>query len=264
MKLLMKETGVEPDSISLVIILSAAASLSALTKGKEIRGFMLEGSMVNSLVDMYARCGSLENANMVFICTRSKSLVLWTTMISTYGMHGRGKAAVELFSKMKDQKLIPDHITFLALQACSHSGSIDEGKRLLETMKCKYHLEPWPEHCACLVDLLGRANCLEDACHFVKNMQIEPTAEVWCALLGACHVHSNKKLGQIAAQKLLELDPDSPGTFVLISNLFASSGRWKDAEGMRMRMKGSGLKKNPGRSWIEVGNKIHTFLAIDN
>lgn len=74
-------------------------------------------------------------------------------------------------------------------------------------MKCKYHLEPWPEHCACLVDLLGRANCLEDACHFVKNMQIEPTAEVWCALLGACHVHSNKKLGQIAAQKLLELDP---------------------------------------------------------
>lgn len=91
-------------------ILSAAASLSALTKGKEIRGFMLEGSMVNSLdVEMYARCGSLENANKVFICTRCKSLVLWTTMISAYGMHGRGKAAVELFSKMKDQKLIPDH-----------------------------------------------------------------------------------------------------------------------------------------------------------
>lgn len=186
-------------------------------------------------------------------------------MISAYGMHGRGKAAVELFSKMKDQKLIPDHITFLALlHACSHSGSIDEGKRLLETMKCKYHLEPWPEHCACLVDLLGRANCLADACHFVKNMQIEPTAEVWCALLGVCQVHSNKKLGQIAAQKLLELDPDSPGTFVLISNLFASSGRWKDAEGIRMRMKGSGLKKNPWCSWIEVGNKIHTFLARDN
>jgi hypothetical protein len=115
----------------------------------------------------------------------------------------------------------------------------------VETMKCKYHLEPWPEHCACLVDLLGRANCLADACHFVKNMQIEPPAEVWCALLGVCQVHSNKKLGQIAAQKLLELDPDSPGTFVLISNLFASSGRWKDAEGIRMRMKGSGLKKNP-------------------
>ncbi|KAB5568334.1 hypothetical protein DKX38_002127 [Salix brachista] len=268
---LMIETGVEPDSISLVSILSAAASLSALTKGKEIhgfiyrKGFMLEGSMVSSLVDMYARCGNLENANKVFICTGSKSLVLWTTMISAYGMHGRGKAAVELFSRMEDQNLTPDHITFLALlHACSHSGLIDEGKLLLETMKCKYHLEPWPEHYACLVDLLGRANCLEEASHFVKNMQIEPTAEVWCALLRACQVHSNKKLGEIAAQKLLELDPDSPGSFVLISNLFAASERWKDVEGIRMRMKGSGLKKNPGCSWIEVGKKIHTFLARDN
>ncbi|KAJ6938685.1 hypothetical protein NC651_005197 [Populus alba x Populus x berolinensis] len=243
--------GVEVDAMMIGSTLLACGGLKCLSHAKEVHGYALkrglsglmlqnmivdvkrdsglEESMVNSLVDMYARCGSLENANKVFICTRSKSLVLWTTMISAYGMHGRGKAAVELFSKMKDQKLIPDHISFLALlHGCSPSGSIDEGKRLLETMKCKYHLEPWPEHCACLVDLLGRANCLEEACHFVKNMQIEPTAE-----------------------KLLEWDPDSPGTFVLISNLFASSGRWKDAEGIRMRMKRSGLKKNPGCSWIE-------------
>ncbi|XP_011032628.1 PREDICTED: pentatricopeptide repeat-containing protein At3g63370 [Populus euphratica] len=267
---LMKETSVEPDSITLVSILSAAASLSALNKGKEIhgfifrKGFMLEGSTVNSLVDMYACCGSLENAYKVFISTRSKSLVLWTTMINAYGMHGRGKAAVELFSIMEDQKLIPDHITFLALLcACSHSGLINEGKRLLETMKCKYQLEPWPEHYACLVDLLGRANHLEEAYHFVKSMQIEPTAEVWCAFLGACRIHSNKKLGEIAAQKLLELDPESPGSYVLISNVFAASGRWKDVEEVRMRMKGGGLKKNPGCSWIEVGNKVHTFLARD-
>ncbi|CAK7346517.1 unnamed protein product [Dovyalis caffra] len=268
---LMKETSVEPDSITLVSILSAAASLSALTKGKEIhgfifrKGFMLEGSTLNSLVDMYARCGSLENAYKVFICTRSRSLVLWTTMINAYGMHGCGKAAVDLFSRMEDQKLIPDHITFLALlYACSHSGLTDEGKRLLETMKCKYQLEPWPEHFACLVDLLGRANRLEEAYKFVQSMQIEPAAEVWCALLGACRIHSNKELGEIAAQKLLELEPASPGSYVLISNVFAASGRWKDVEGVRMRMKGSGLKKNPGCSWIEVGNNIHTFLARDN
>lgn len=267
---LMQENGVEPDSVTLVSILSAAASLSTLKKGKEIHGFivrkdfLLEGSLANSLADMYARCGSLGNAYKVFVRTRCKSLVLWTTMINAYGMHGCGKAAVELFIRMEEQKLIPDHITFLVLlYACSHSGLIDEGKRFLEIMKCEYQLEPWPEHYACLVDLLSRANRLEEAYQFVSSMSIQPTPEVWCALLGACQVHSNKDLSEIAAQKLLESEPDSPGNYVLISNVFAASGRWKDVEEVRMRMKGSGFKKNPGCSWIEVGNKVHMFLARD-
>ncbi|KAF2314828.1 hypothetical protein GH714_036816 [Hevea brasiliensis] len=265
-----KETTLEPDSITLVSILSAVASLSTLKKGKEIhgfiirKGFMSEKSISNALMDMYARCGSLDNACKIFICTRNKGLVLWTAMINAYGMHGRGEAAVELFLRMKDEKLIPDHITFLALlYACSHSGLIDEGKRFIEIMKNDYQLEPWPEHYACLVDLLGRANHLKEAYQFVKSMQIEPTPEVWCALLGACRVHSNKEIGEIAAQKLLDLDIDNPGNYALVSNLFAASGRWEDVEGVRMKMKESGLKKNPGCSWIEVGNKVHTFLARD-
>uniref|UniRef100_A0A2N9G6I8 DYW domain-containing protein n=1 Tax=Fagus sylvatica TaxID=28930 RepID=A0A2N9G6I8_FAGSY len=266
----MRETSVEPDSIALVSLLSAAASLSALKKGKEIhgflirKGFIIEGSLANSLVDMYARCGVLENSYMVFNCIRHKSLALWTSMINANGMHGRGNAAVDLLNRMKDENIVPDHITFLALlNACSHSGFIDEGRRFLEVMQCEYHLEPWPEHYACLVDLLGRANRLEEAYQFVKTMQIQPTAEVWCALLGACQVHSNKELGQIAAQKLLELGPENPGNYVLVSNVFAASGRWKDVEEVRMRMKGSGLKKNPGCSWVEVDNKVHAFVARD-
>lgn len=266
----MKETSVEPDSIALMSLLSAAASLSALKKGKEIhgflirKGFIIEESLANSLVDMYARCGVLVNSYKLFNCIRHKSLTLWTSMINANGMHGRGKAAVDLFKRMKVENIVPDHITFLALlYACSHSGFIDEGRRFLEVMQCEYHLEPWPEHYACLVDLLGRANRLEEAYQFVKTMQIQPTSEVWCALLGACRVHSNKELGQIAAQKLLELGPENPGNYVLVSNVFAASGRWKDVEEVRMRMKGSGLKKNPGCSWVEVDNKVHTFVARD-
>ncbi|KDP21395.1 hypothetical protein JCGZ_21866 [Jatropha curcas] len=266
----MKETGLEPDSVTLISILSAVASLSTLKKGKEIhglivrKGFMLESSTSNALVDMYARCGSLENGQKIFVCTRNRSLVLWTAMINAYGMHGRGEAAVELFMRMRDQKLIPDHITFLALlYACSHSGLIDVGKRFFEIMKDEYRLEPWPEHYACLVDLLGRKNQLEEAYQFVQSMRIEPTPEIWCALLGACRVHSNREIGEIAAQKLLELDLNKPGNYVLVSNVFAAGGRWKDVKEVRMKMKGSGLKKNPGCSWIEVSNKIHTFLAGD-
>ncbi|KAJ4727404.1 Pentatricopeptide repeat [Melia azedarach] len=266
----MNETNVESDSITLVSVLSAAASLSVLKKGKEIHGFIirkgfkLEGSSASSLVDMYARCGALGTAYKVFNSVRIKDLVLWTSMINANGLHGRGKAAIDLFYKMEDESLNPDHITFLALlYACSHSGLISEGKRFLQIMICEYQLEPWPEHYACLVDLLGRGSCLEEAYQFVESMQIEPTAEVWCALLGACRVHSNKRLGEIAAQKLLELNPGNPGNYVLVSNVLAASGRWKEVEQVRMRMRGSGLKKTPGCSWIEIGNKLHTFVARD-
>ncbi|XVE73053.1 hypothetical protein DITRI_Ditri11bG0087200 [Diplodiscus trichospermus] len=265
----MNKTGIQPDSVALISVLSAASSLSALKNGKQIhsfiirQGFILEGSIASSLVDMYSRCGMVKNAYKVFNCIQNKGLVLWTSMINAYGMHGHGKAAIDLFNKMKEN-LTSDHVTFLSvLYACSHAGLIDEGRQYFEIMKNEYQLEPWPEHYACLVDLLGRANCLEEAYEFVKNMQVEPTAEIWCALLRACQVHSNQELGEFAAQKLLELDLKNPGHYVLISNVFAAKGRCKDAEEIRMRMKERGLKKNPGCSWIEIENRIHTFIARD-
>ncbi|XP_021764344.1 pentatricopeptide repeat-containing protein At3g63370, chloroplastic [Chenopodium quinoa] len=267
---LMKEDGIEPDSVTLISLLSAAASLSALKKGKEVhgflikQGFLLEGSVVSSLVDMYARCGTLENSFKVFNLVKDKDKVLWTCMIHASGMHGRGKEATELFNRMEMENIQPDHVTFLALlYACSHSGMIDEGKKYLDIMKDNYKLEPWPEHYACVVDLLGRANRLKEAYQFVKSMPVEPGAVVWCALLGACHVHSNKELGDIAAGKLLESEPGNPGNYVLVSNVFAATGRWDDVELVRGRMKERGLKKNPACSWIEMRDKVHSFMVRD-
>ncbi|XP_057422804.1 pentatricopeptide repeat-containing protein At3g63370, chloroplastic [Lotus japonicus] len=264
------KTNIQPDSIALVSALSVAASLSSLKKGKEIHGFLirkgffLEGPIANSLVDMYARCGTVENTRKIFNSVKQKDLILWTAMINANGMHGCGNEAIVLFKKMTDENVIPDHITFLALlYACSHSGLIVEGKRFFQIMKHEYQLEPWPEHYACLVDLLGRSNSLEEAYHFVRNMPIEPSAEVWCALLGACRIHSNKELGELAAKELLQSNTEKPGNYVLISNTFAADGRWNDVEEVRLRMKGNGLKKKPGCSWIEVENKIHTFVARD-
>ncbi|XP_030545950.1 pentatricopeptide repeat-containing protein At3g63370, chloroplastic isoform X2 [Rhodamnia argentea] len=266
----MKDAGIEVDYVALVSVLSAATDLSLLQKGKEIhgsiirRGFILEGSVSTSLVDMYARCGDLENACKVFSSIDRKDLSMWTTMIYANGMHGRGRAAIDLFKRMIDTNLVPDHITFLAiLYSCSHSGLINEGKTFFTCMQHDYQLEPWSEHYACLVDLLGRGNSLDEAYEFIKSMPIEPTAEVWCSLLGACRVHSDKKLGEIAVHKLLELNPDKPGNYVLVSNILAANGRWKDVKEMRMRMKGIGFKKTPGCSWIELGNKIHSFVAGD-
>lgn len=266
----MVEAGLAADSIALLSILSAAASLSTLKKGREIhgyllrKGFCLEGSIAVAVVDMYACCGDLQSAKAVFDRIERKGLLQYTSMINAYGMHGCGKASVDLFYKMRHENVSPDHISFLALlYGCSHAGLLDEGRGFLKIMEHEYKLEPWPEHYVCLVDMLGRANCVLEAFDFVRTMKTEPTTEVWCALLAACRSHSEKKIGEIAAQRLLELEPKNPGNLVLVSNVFAEQGRWNDVENVRDKMKASGLKKHPGCSWIEIGGKVHRFTARD-
>ncbi|VFQ59683.1 unnamed protein product [Cuscuta campestris] len=268
--LYMKEVGMELDYVAVLSMISAATSLSVLRRGREVHGYLirkgypLKGSIASSLLDMYACCGTLEDSFKIFSAVNERDLVLWTSMINSYGMHGRGVEAIGLFLKMEEENIVPDHITFLVLlHACSHSALVEEGKMVFETMERKYNLEPWPEHYACLVDLLGRANHLQEAFQVLRTMKPEPTAAVWCALLHACHVHSNKELGVIAAKKLLELEPENPGNYVLVSNLYASGNRWDDAEEVRTTMKGQGMKKEPACSWTEIGNEVHTFVAQD-
>ncbi|ERN01505.1 hypothetical protein AMTR_s00002p00270380 [Amborella trichopoda] len=262
--------GLEPDSVALVSILSASADLSVLRHGKEAHGylirkwFILDGSLSSSLIDMYSRCGSVGCSYKVFEAIQEKDLVSWTSMITANGMHGRGKEALELFERMRKMGPRPDHIAFLSLlYACSHSGLVKEGKTYLKMMKDDYGLDPWPDHHACIVDLLGRSDCLNEAYEFVMNMPIEPNSIVWCSLLGACRVHSDTKLGEHIAQNLLKSEPENPGNYVLVSNIFASSGKWSDVKDVREMMKKRGLKKNPGCSWIEVGNMVHSFMSGD-
>ncbi|KAL8260279.1 hypothetical protein R6Q59_028232 [Mikania micrantha] len=266
----MKETQIEPDSVSLLTLLSAVANLSALRKGKEIHGylirkqFVLHGPILSSLVDMYASCGSLKNSFRVFNSIEVKDIVMWTSMVNAYGMHGMGKESVRLFNRMVDEKIHPDHVSFLAiLYACSHSSLIDEGKQYFKSMVHNYGLSPWPDHYTCMVDLLGRANKLKEAILFVENMEISPNAAIWRSLLGACKVHSNTELGNFAAKKLLELDPYDSKNYVLVSKFYALCGQWDDLIYIRKKMKQKGLKKDPGCTWIEIRNKIHVFTVRD-
>lgn len=266
----MVREGVELDFIAILTILSVAANISALRKGKEIHGYLLrkyfhtEDLIASSLVDMYASCGDIDSSYAVFKSVKHKDLVLWTSMINAYGQHGHGMMAINLYRKMEAKNLYLDHIAFLALlHACSHSALVEEGKMFFQLMQHKYKLDPWPEHYACLVDLLGRSNILEEAFDLVKGMRPEPTAAVWCALLGACRIHSNIEIGEIASEMLLEMDPDNPGNYVLVSNLYAAAERWDDVEKVRRKMKVRGLNKDPACSWIEVGNKVHNFISRD-
>lgn len=158
----------------------------------------------------------------------------------------------------------PDHVTFIGvLSACSHTGLVDKGWQYFDSMKREYFITPRVEHYACMVDLLGRAGQLDEAYNFIKRMPVEPDASVWGALLGACRIHRNIELVKCVSEHLIELEPENIGNYVLLSNIYAASGRWDDVAKVRTILKGKGLKKSPGCSWIEVKNQVHAFISGD-
>lgn len=149
------------------------------------------------------------------------------------------------------------------LSACSHTGLTDRGTEYFHSMNKDYGITPNSKHYACMIDLLGRAGCLEEAQNLIRNMPFEPDAATWGALLGASRIHGNMELGEQAAEMVFKMEPHNSGMYVLLSNLYAASGRWVDVSKMRLKMRQIGVQKTPGYSWVEVQNKIHTFTVGD-
>ncbi|KAH9301975.1 hypothetical protein KI387_013558 [Taxus chinensis] len=266
----MQLEGVIPNSSTIVSVLSVCTNLAALRQGKCIHTYIIRSSVEldvsvhNALVTMYSKCGSLKTARRLFDEISEKDVVSWNAMIAGYGMHGHGKDALVLFSQMQQVGLKPDYVTFIeVLSACSHAGLVNEGWQYFDIMSRDYSITPRMEHYACMVDLLGRAGLLYEAYDFIKTMPIEPEANVWGALLGACRKFHNIKLGKCVSERLLELEPQNVGHYVLLSNIYAATGRWDDVTKVRKLQKDRGLKKSPGYSWIEIKNRVHAFVMRD-
>eukprot|EP01018_Ginkgo_biloba_P039144 Gb_08834 [translate_table: standard] len=266
----MQLQGIKPDSVTVMSILSACTRFLDLEQGKRFHGYIIrvgfDSDVVvgNALIDMYAKCGSIEVARHLFDNMSEKNLVSWNAMVSGYGMHGHGEDALALFAQMQKKGMKPDDITFISvLSACSHAGLVDEGWQYFDCMSRDYHIIPRVEHYACMVDLLGRSGLLDEAHDFIKKMPLEPNAVVWGTLLGACRIHSNIELGEHVAERLFELEPENAACYILLSNIYAEAGRWDDVAKLRNTMKVRGLKKTPGCSWIVLGNRVHAFHAGD-
>ncbi|XP_058112991.1 pentatricopeptide repeat-containing protein At3g24000, mitochondrial-like [Magnolia sinica] len=251
-------------------VFSACASIGALEQGKWVHAHMIKaGSKLvafvgNTLLDMYAKSGSIEDARKVFDRLDKRDVVSWNSMLTGCAQHGLGRETVHRFKEMLRIGIQPNEITFLCvLNACSHGGLLNEGQYYFDLMK-KYKVEPKVEHYVTIVDLLGRAGLLDRAESFIKEMPIVPTAAVWGALLGACRMHGNMELGVFAAERVFELDPYDSGPHVILSNIYASAGRWGDAARVRKMMKEGGVKKEPACSWVEIENSVHMFVANDD
>ncbi|KAL3630808.1 hypothetical protein CASFOL_023792 [Castilleja foliolosa] len=261
----------KPDEVTLVSTLSACSQLGAMELGCWIHVYTKKENMrlnchlITALIDMYSKCGNLNKALEVFYSADKKDVFAWSAILAGLGMHGRGKDAVEVFLRMQEAKVKPSSVTFTnLLSACSHSGLVKEGNEFFSQMERVYKIAPSVEHYACMVDILGRAGLLDEAVELIGNMPMKPGASVWGALLGACRLHKNVDLAENACERLLEIEPRNHGAYVLLSNIYASLGKWDEVSKMRKRMRDVGLKKEPGCSSVEVDGAVHEFLVGDN
>eukprot|EP01018_Ginkgo_biloba_P008643 Gb_28762 [translate_table: standard] len=266
----MQQAGMKPNQFTYASVISACASLASLEQGKWVHahsiktGFILDAFVESSVLDMYAKCGSIEDGRQVFDKMLHRDAVTWNAMIFGYAQHGCGKDALQLFEQMQQAGMKPNHITFVGvLSACSHVGLVDKGLYYFDCMSGDYGVTPIAEHYTCIVDLLGRAGRLDEAERFINRMPFEPGAVMWRTLLGACRIHGNMELGKHAAECVFELEPQDNATYVLLSNIYAAVCRWDDVWMVRKMMKDKGVKKEPGLSWIEVKNEMHVFVAGD-
>lgn len=259
-----------PNSVTMVSVLQACAALAALEQGKLIHGYILRRGLdsilpvISALVTMYARCGKLELGHRVFNQMEKRDVISWNSLISSYGIHGFGKRAIQIFKEMIYQGVSPSHVSFVSvLGACSHAGLVEEGKMLFQSMVKEHNIYPSVEHYACMVDLLGRANRLDEATKIIEEMRIEPGPKVWGSLLGSCRIHCNVELAERACRRLFELEPMNAGNYVLLADIYAEVNLWDEVKKVKKLLEVRGLQKVPGRSWIEVKRKIYAFASID-
>lgn len=269
---------VQPDLVTVTTVLPACTHLAALMHGREIHGYMIvnglgkEGRnnefddvlLNNALMDMYAKCGSMRDAHMVFDNMTEKDVASWNIMITGYGMHGYGDEALDTFTRMRQAQLVPNEISFVGLlSACSHAGMVKEGLEFLAEMDSKYGVPPSVEHYTCVIDMLCRAGKLMEAYDLMLTMPFKADPVGWRALLAACRIYKDTDLAEIAASKVIELEPGHCGNYVLMSNVYGVVGRYEEVSELRHTMRQQNVKKRPGCSWIELMNGVHVFLTGD-
>lgn len=267
---LMQMEGVKLNEVSMVSVLSACTHLGALDQGRWAHMYInrnklrMTVTLGTSLIDMYAKCGSMDKAIEVFYSMKEKNVYTWTSVINGLAMNGAGEKCLELFSLMKQDGVQPNEVTFIAiLRGCSVVGLVEEGREHFDSMKRVYNIDPQFEHYGCLVDLYGRAGRLDEALDVIHSMPMKPHAGAWGALLNACRMYKNTEMGELASRNLVELEAKSHGAYVLLSNIYADSRKWDGVDDVRQIMKAKGVKKLPGCSVIEVDGEIHEFFVGD-
>ncbi|XP_015570525.1 pentatricopeptide repeat-containing protein At5g13270, chloroplastic [Ricinus communis] len=258
------------NSFTYTSIFQACSALADFSTGTQVHADAIKRSLIASqhgesaMITMYSRCGRLDYANLAFETIDGPDAVAWTAIVAGYAYQGNATEALKHFWRMQGSGARPNAITFIAvLTACSHSGLVAEGKQYLDLMSSKYGMAPTIDHYDCVIDIYSRAGYLQEALEVIRRMPFDPDAMSWKCLLGGCWTHRNLELGKIAAENLLQLDPEDTAGYILMFNLYASFGKWKEAANVRKSMAERNLRKELSCSWITVKGKVHRFIVGD-
>ncbi|KAI4303945.1 hypothetical protein MLD38_039522 [Melastoma candidum] len=261
---------IQPTSVSLISILPACVMLCGLSHVRQIHAFAIRRnteasvSLQNALIDSYIKSGSLTSSKNVFDAVTDKTTVSWSSVVSGYGLYGKGEEALKLYQEMLHLGFKPDPITLVSvLSACAKSGLVEEGLNTYNSATNRYGVQPTSEICSCVVDLLGRSNQLDRALDFIKNMEVEARPSVWGALFNAALMRGDHKMRDLAYKFLMHMEPENPSNLVSLSNLYAESQNWEDVALVRKMMNERGLRKQPGCSWITIEGRTDYFYAAD-
>ncbi|KAF5727163.1 Pentatricopeptide repeat superfamily protein [Tripterygium wilfordii] len=264
----MRSEAFSPDAVTMVGVFSACAALGSFHIGGSLHAYSIKVGLLSSnvyvgtaLLNFYAKCGDAKSARMVFDGMNEKTHITWSAMIGGYGVQGDSSGSLALFSDLLREELKPSEVMFTnILSACRHTGMVGEGWKYFNSMCQDYNFVPTKKHYACMVDLLARAGRLEEAWDFMEKMPVRPDVSFFGAFLHGCTLYSRFDLGAMAIRRMLELHPDEACYYVLMSNLYASDGRWSQVNEMRELMKQRGLSKSPGYS--QVGMDIDNGLTF--
>ncbi|KAI9087351.1 hypothetical protein K1719_030671 [Acacia pycnantha] len=265
----MLHENVRPDSFTISSVVSSCAKLASLYHGQVVHGKSIlmgvdDNMLVSSaLVDMYCKCGVTSDAWVIFEAMPTRSVVSWNAMIRGYARNGQGSEAVALYERMLKEKLKPDDITFVGvLSACINADMVELGQRYFDSI-IEHGMTPTLDHYACMITLLGRSGYISKAVDLIKAMPHKPDYLIWSTLLSLCTAKCDVKHAELAARHLFELDPLNAGPYIMISNMYAACGRWKDVAAIRSLMKRNNAKKFAAYSWIEIANEVHRFVSED-
>ncbi|KAL0928278.1 hypothetical protein M5K25_000150 [Dendrobium thyrsiflorum] len=261
-----------PNEITLLSLIGACGDLSALSQGiwahaylnRSSGGLVFNCFLGAALIDMYSKSGRLDFACQVFAQLPHKDIFCYNAMMRGLATHGDGHGALALFEEIRREGIRPDEVTFLMIMsACSHAGLVEDGRRCFDRMEEEFGILPKLEHYGCLVDILGRAGKLEEAEKVVRKMPMEPNGMLFRALLGACRIYNTLQIDEKVINKLVELEPNHGGSYVLLSNIYADFGKWDGAVLLRKEMKERGIGKNPGLSAVEIDGVVEEFSIGD-
>uniref|UniRef100_A0ACD6A0Q5 Uncharacterized protein n=1 Tax=Avena sativa TaxID=4498 RepID=A0ACD6A0Q5_AVESA len=262
----MQHAGNSLDHVCLAECLSSSASLASLEEGMQLHGLGvkcgldMDSHVVNAAMDMYGKCGKMDEMLKMLPDPAVRPQQCWNTLISGYARYGYFNKAEDTFKHMVSMGRKPDYVTFVTLlSACSHAGLVDKGIDYYNSMSSAFGVSPGIKHCVCIVDVLGRLGRFTEAEKFIEDMTVLPNDLIWRSLLSSSRTHKNLDIGRKAAKKLLEFDPFDDSAYVLLSNLYATNARWSDVDRLRSHMKNINLNKRPACSWLKQKKEVSTF-----